>query len=109
MTIPSKMWQKLCYPDRCRLRQSRLPFTGPVDPWRIADSSTATRIRRRPRGRENVLFCQRTVQKVEPILPPQRPVAVDAGGRLEDQAIDRSPDQRLVAVENLPASRRDTG
>src|ERR1700681_1315024 len=46
---------------------------------------------------ENTLFCQCAVQKVEPILSPERLVAINVGRRTEDLAGDRLLCQCVVA------------
>src|SRR6202140_4030921 len=54
---------------------------------------------------ENTLFCQCTVQKVEPILSPERLIAINVGRRAEDLAVDRLLRQRVVARRGVRGSR----
>src|ERR1700687_4006816 len=54
---------------------------------------------------ENTLFCQCTVQKVEPILSPERLVTINVGRRTEDLAVDRLLRQRVVAGCRVRRSR----
>src|SRR5205814_1175197 len=99
-------------PDRCYpLRAPRAAVSDePVDSWHASGdsklSSAATR------NRKNTLFCQRPVEKVEPILAPEQFVAVDVGRRPEDLAIDGLLRQRLVARDDLgrcgTAAQRDS-
>src|SRR5689334_3151699 len=53
----------------------------------------------------NSLFCQRPVQKVEPILSPEQLVAVNVRGRAEHLARDRFAGERLVPPGNRLAGR----
>ena len=59
---------------------------------------------KRTANRENTLFCQRPVQKVEPILTPERLVAIDVRRRAEDLAVDRLLRQRVVARADVGCS-----
>src|SRR6202030_3972576 len=54
---------------------------------------------------ENTLFCQCTVQKVEPILSPERLIAINVGRRAEDLAVDRLLRQRVVARRGVRGGR----
>src|SRR6202171_4817430 len=103
MNIPSK-WQT---PDRydriawmpvifiVRARASFRPVAG-------CRGSVLQEIATEP---ENTLFCQCTVQKVEPILSPERLIAINVGRRAEDLAVDRLLRQRVVARRRGPGSR----
>ena len=59
------------------------------------------------RSRENALFCQRPVQKVEPILTPKGLVEINKGRRAEDLPLDRFLRQRIVAFGDVCARRRN--
>src|SRR5947209_15081561 len=57
------------------------------------------------RTHENALFCQRPVQEVEPVLAPEKLVAIDVGGCTEHLALDRLVGERLVAHRDVVARR----
>src|SRR5437867_2213515 len=89
MNIPSRVAKR----SRCH--------PGPAPCWRrwcvgMKPRSAAFASLSAKRSRENALFCQCSVQKVEPILSPEQLVAVDVRWRAEDLAIDRLFGQAVV-------------
>src|SRR6185436_11490901 len=56
---------------------------------------------KRTANRQNTLFCQRSVQKVEPILTPERLLSIDVRRRPEDLAVDRLLRQRLITLADV--------
>src|SRR6266853_935910 len=106
MNIPS-MWQTTDRDDRIAWPPVILiaRFTpGPAGSLAAAGLAAAIlqKIATEP---ENTLFCQRTVQKVEPILSPERLIAINVGRRTEDLAVDRLLRQCVVTRCRVRRSR----
>src|SRR5215831_20385182 len=92
MTIPSNMVTRmLCHPAFSLLVH-------------LEAAGRPLRVESQAHDRKNALFCQRTVQKVEPVLSPEGLVAVDVSRRAEDLALDRFLRQRVVARADVSLS-----